>query len=248
MPEANSPQDQRSDSSSKISGQELRAPKASIAADVVLELRAVSCERDDRNLFAGLDWSFRAGDVVQIVGPNGAGKTTLLRCLVSLSDQYQGEILFHGEPVAQQLYDFRQQLLYLGHLPGIKAALTPRENLRWYAGLRGEQARFEADLESALEAVGLYGFEDQACYSLSAGQQRRVGLARLYLSDAKLWVLDEPLTAIDKAGVARLQTLFAEHTARGGVIILTTHQDLQLDNLSCLDLQAFPPLEEEFYV
>ncbi|MCV6615928.1 MAG: cytochrome c biogenesis heme-transporting ATPase CcmA [Cellvibrionaceae bacterium] len=213
----------------------------------LLELHELACERDGRQLFAGLNWQFEAGQVVQIVGPNGAGKTTLLRALVSLSSQYQGQIHFAGKPLADNLYGFRQQLLYLGHLPGIKAALTPAENLRWYAGLRGEAQELELKLQQALQAVGLYGYEDQPSYSLSAGQQRRVGLARLYLSQAKIWVLDEPLTAIDKAGVARLESLFKNHTEAGGLVIITTHQDLQLDNLRQLDLCDFPPGEELDY-
>ncbi|WP_299769610.1 cytochrome c biogenesis heme-transporting ATPase CcmA [uncultured Pseudoteredinibacter sp.] len=208
---------------------------------LAISLDNIACQRDERQLFSGLSIEINAGDVLQLLGPNGAGKTTLLRCLVSLSQPAVGEIRFNGQALHQNLYAYRSQLLYLGHLAGIKSTLSPAENLRWYAGLEGDDVNLEERIETALKEVGLYGYEDQSCFNLSAGQQRRVALARLYLSKARIWVLDEPLTAIDKAGIAKLERRFAEHSASGGIVILSTHQDLKLDTLKQVDLQDYLP-------
>lgn len=203
----------------------------------LLELCQLGCQRDDRLLFAGLDARFMAGEAVQISGPNGAGKTTLLRAISGISQDYYGEIRYAGQPMAESEWAFRQDSLYLGHLPGIKKVLTPAENLAWYAAQQGAAM----DIAESLAAVGLYGYEDTPCFQLSAGQLRRVGLARLHLSRARIWILDEPFTAIDKAGVIELETLIAQQCARGGLAILTSHQDLKLANLRGVNLQDYQP-------
>ncbi|RDE22441.1 cytochrome c biogenesis heme-transporting ATPase CcmA [Motiliproteus coralliicola] len=207
----------------------------------LLEVQDLFCERDERVLFEGLNFSLEAGEIIQVEGPNGSGKTTLLRILSGLSQAFEGDILWQGEPIDEVRDDFLSDLLYFGHLPGVKAILTPEENLRWYCALH-PHTRTEGITE-ALANVGLYGYEDVPCHSLSAGQNRRVSLARLYLSDAPLWVLDEPFTAIDKRGVARKEALIAEHAANGGSVILTTHHELAIrDNLRKVTLggQASP--------
>ena len=205
----------------------------------LLALRQVSCERDERQLFTQLNLRAYPGDVIQIVGPNGSGKTTLLRALAGINKDYTGDVLWAGRPVTEVAWEYSHNLLYIGHLPGVKKALSPLENLRWYAAISGHQTR--ATLYAALEAVGLYGYEDTPCYQLSAGQLRRVALARLYLSQARLWILDEPFTAIDKRGAAQLETLFAHHAGQGGVILLTSHQDLALPSLKHLNLLDYQP-------
>ncbi|HEY8939453.1 MAG TPA: cytochrome c biogenesis heme-transporting ATPase CcmA [Cellvibrio sp.] len=203
----------------------------------LLELRDLGCERDERLLFSGLDLQVAAGDVVQIGGPNGAGKTTLLRALAGISNDYQGQILYAGKPLPDASWDFARDRLYLGHLPGIKKSLTPSENLAWYLA----QAGGRISIDEALAAVGLYGYEDTPCYQLSAGQLRRVALARLHLAEARIWILDEPFTAIDKLGVSQLEVLIARQSAQGGVVILTSHQDLTLPQLRLVNLQDYRP-------
>lgn len=209
----------------------------------LLELRQVSCERDERQLFTRLNLLAYPGDVIQIVGPNGSGKTTLLRALAGINKDYTGEVLWQGHPVSSVAWEYAHDLLYLGHLPGIKKALSPLENLRWYAAVSGAETR--STIYAALEQVGLYGYEETPCYQLSAGQLRRVALARLYLGRARLWILDEPFTAIDKRGAAELETLFARHAEQGGVILLTSHQDLALASLKHLNLLDYQPGRSE---
>ncbi len=203
----------------------------SILSTPLLEVNNLFCERDERVLFEDLKFSLSPGEIVQVEGPNGSGKTTLLRILSGLSQAYEGDIRFKDARVSSVRDEFRADLLYFGHLPGVKAILTPEENLRWYCALH-PHTRLEG-IADALANVGLFGFEDVPCHSLSAGQNRRVSLARLYLSDAPLWILDEPFTAIDKRGVARLEALIAQHADQGGSVILTTHHELAIsDNLS----------------
>ncbi len=187
----------------------------------MLEVINISCVRDERTLFHGLSFHVQAGDIVQIEGPNGAGKTSLLRLLAGLSRAEEGEVCWQGQPIRQQREVWQQNLLYLGHHPGVKAVLSPLENLHFWHGDSSDDAIF-----AALEQVDLLGYEEVPVAQLSAGQQRRVALARLWLSPAAIWILDEPLTAIDKGGVEKLMVRFADHADNGGAVILTTHQDL----------------------
>lgn len=187
----------------------------------MLEVINLACVRDERTLFHGLSFQVQAGDVVQIEGPNGAGKTSLLRLLAGLSRPEQGEVRWQQQSIRGQREVWQQNLLYLGHHPGVKSVLSPRENLHFWHGDRSEDTLYDA-----LEQVNLLGYEEVPVAQLSAGQQRRVALARLWLSPAPVWILDEPLTAIDKHGVEKLMARFADHADNGGVVILTTHQDL----------------------
>ncbi|MCT4707052.1 cytochrome c biogenesis heme-transporting ATPase CcmA [Enterobacteriaceae bacterium H11S18] len=189
----------------------------------MLDAVNLSCTRDDRTLFSALSFTVSAGEMVQVAGANGAGKTSLLRILAGLSQAEEGEVRWQGEPLQRARDEFHQDLLWLGHQPGIKAALTAIENLNFFHGDAPVEQRWEA-----LAQAGLVGFEDVPVNQLSAGQQRRVALARLWLSSAKLWILDEPFTAIDVAGVEKLTQQMVRHTEAGGMVILTTHQPLAL--------------------
>lgn len=187
----------------------------------MLEAKELTCARDERVLFSQLSFTVGAGNIVQIEGPNGAGKTSLLRILAGLSRPESGEILWNQTAVGRQRDIWQREMLYLGHLPGVKGVLSPLENLRFFHPDCSDEQIFDA-----LDEVDLTGYEDAIVAQLSAGQQRRVALARLWLTQARLWILDEPLTAIDKAGVEKIMSQFASHAGRGGSVILTTHQDL----------------------
>jgi heme exporter protein A len=175
-------------------------------------------------LFEHLDLQLHAGDMLQISGPNGSGKTSLLRLLSGLMQPTAGQVLINGQPLSEQRVELARNLLWIGHAAGIKDLLTPVENLSWLCALHLPAE--SAAIWQALQAVGLRGFEDVPCHTLSAGQQRRVALARLYLDSPPIWILDEPFTALDKQGVAQLEEHLEEHCERGGMIVLTTHHTL----------------------
>jgi len=193
-------------------------------AQPLLSADSLFCERDDRVLFDGLHLSVSSGEIWQVEGRNGSGKTTLLRILCGLNSHYEGNLQWRGEPIDEVQDQFLTELLFIGHQAGVSAMLSPEENLRWQCALHPS---LDASLVStSLANVGLSGFEDVPAYQLSAGQKRRIALAKLYMSSAKLWILDEPFTAIDKAGVAEKESLILKHVERGGSVIMTTHQDV----------------------
>lgn len=203
----------------------------------MLELSQFTCIRDSEPLFVPIDFTVDKGNIVQVAGPNGAGKTTLLRSLCGLFDSYEGDFHWQGKPTRQIRYEFLSQLLYLGHHPGVKKSLTARENLEWFAGVKGFSASL--NVESILNEVGLAGYANIPCQQMSAGQHRRVGLARLYFDQSPLWILDEPFTAIDKQGVARLEALIETHAQQGGTVILTTHQALSFEGYRTIMLEKY---------
>lgn len=191
----------------------------------LLSATNLTCIREERLLFDQLDIAINAGDIVQVEGPNGSGKTSLLRILSGLSQPFEGEVLFNEQPIGDCREEFHQNLLYLGHLPGVKGEMSAQENLSFNLALHGVSNK-SVDIEATLANVNLTGFEDSLASHLSAGQHRRISLARLYQSTARIWILDEPFTAIDKQGVHALEQLFKAHVEQGGCVILTTHQDL----------------------
>lgn len=191
-----------------------------------LDVQALTCMRNERVLCRELSFSVRAGEVLQVEGPNGCGKTTLLRSLAGLRLPAEGKVLWDGVDTLKDRAAFNASLSYLGHAIGVKGELSALENLR-VAGMLGTHYADEV-LEEALFEVGLGGHEDIPARNLSAGQQRRVALARLLLTDAPLWVLDEPFTAIDKQGVAAIERLLVRHADNGGLVILTSHHPIDL--------------------
>lgn len=202
-----------------------RAGDGPAAVDSVLDAVALGCERDQRQLFTGVSFRLRAGDMLRIRGPNGSGKSSLLRLLCGLARPDAGHVELFGQALVGNRGALASRLLWIGHAPGVKALLTAEENLFWLGALHTRSA--SATIGQALAAVGLHGFEDTPCHALSAGQQRRIALARLYLPGAPaLWLLDEPFTALDTAGTAQLEAHLAAHCSRGGTVVLTTHHEL----------------------
>ncbi len=202
----------------------VESPPPTEVNDLLLRIEDLRCEREGRRLFAGLNLSLGAGECVALTGPNGSGKSTLLRCVTGFFPDYEGTIE-------------AAELAYLGHRPGIAAGLSPLENLRWYAGLTEVQ---DQDLPGLLERVGLAGYDHILAGRLSAGQQRRVALARLMLDRAPLWLLDEPFTALDADGMALVQALLVAHLEGGGAALCATHQALDVPGSTVLELGALP--------
>lgn len=200
----------------------------------MLHAESLFCERDDRVLFEALSFSLSEGQVLQVKGSNGSGKTTLLRILCGLNSSYDGQISWYGDQIEEKVEEFFSALTYIGHRVGVNKVLTPVENLRWSCGLQQEVTNEQ--LFSALADVGLRGFEESQCFTLSAGQQQRVSLAKLLVIKAKLWVLDEPFTTLDVAGVKQLEVLLREHADAGGAVIVTTHHQLEVSDLQILEL------------
>lgn len=198
-------------------------------SEPLLQAVDLQCERDERLLFRDLSFSIVPGTVTRVEGPNGSGKTTLLRILAGLNDAWSGQILWCGAPRSDSREAFLRNTLYLGHRPGIKALLTPVENLR--ALTAGRRPLPDRVLRQALAGTGLAGFEDVPCRTLSAGQQRRVALARLLVADEPLWLLDEVFTAIDLEGVSAIESLLQQRAAEGGAVVVTTHHELELPGM-----------------
>ena len=192
-----------------------------------LEAENISCTRGYRDLFSGLGFSLEPGQVLRVEGENGSGKTSLLRILSGLALPMDGVVRWNGEDIRNPDSEYFQHLLYLGHKPGIKFELSAVENLQLAKALFGN--REQNGIEEALYQVGLYGFEDIPCAYLSAGQKRRVALAQLFLTQARLWVLDEPYTSLDVAAVALLESIFEKHVQAGGMLIITSHQQVHIE-------------------
>ncbi len=185
----------------------------------------LACLKGDRLLFRGLGLALEAGRMLRVAGPNGVGKTSLLRILCGLAMPEHGTVRWRNEDIRRTREDFHADLLYLGHAPALNDLLTPLENLR-FAIHSGGEAADDARCIAALERIGLGAQIDLPAKVLSQGQRRRVGLARLFVSDRRpLWVLDEPFTALDVSAVADLAATLEAHCAAGGVVVMTTHQD-----------------------
>lgn len=199
----------------------------------LLEFRGLTFERNDVPLFAGLSGAVHGGDLLQILGANGAGKTTLLRVLATVLTPAAGQLHWRGRPLPRERNRYLAELAFIGHSPGLKRALSPRENLRWLGGLFPLRREL---VDATLARFGLSEWAEVPCEQLSAGQLRRVALARLPLSGATLWVLDEPLTAIDREGTALIEELLQQHRVSGGAAVFSSHQPLTLPGLRQLAL------------
>ncbi|TNJ34434.1 heme ABC exporter ATP-binding protein CcmA [Arenimonas terrae] len=194
-------------------------PTPNAPAPPLLQARGLCFARNEEPVFGPLDFELGPGEALLVLGGNGAGKTTLLRVLAGLLGASAGEVFLSGRPVDRG--HLARGSAYLGHLPGHKAELGALENLAFHRALRGDATG--ADLERALTDVGLSGHEDSPARRLSAGQNKRLALARLRLQSAPLWLLDEPYANLDLDGIALVNHLIQEHVRAGGAVLLTTH-------------------------
>jgi heme exporter protein A len=208
-----------------------------MAAPVRIELGAqqLAATRGDARLFSGVSFAVRGGEVLAVRGPNGAGKTTLLRIVAGLSQPSAGAVVLDGRTLHPHDPHCRAQLAFLGHAPALKDELTAEENVAALAALAGEPADASA-LRQALVHAGLERQRALPARALSQGPRRRVGLARLAATRRKLWVLDEPATALDTQASAWLADLLVRHASRGGIAIVATHQDFPLPGTRCATL------------
>ncbi|HZW51849.1 MAG TPA: cytochrome c biogenesis heme-transporting ATPase CcmA [Rudaea sp.] len=185
----------------------------------LLQAQSLRFARNDEAIFGPLDFSLHAGETVLIEGDNGSGKTTLLKVLSGLLEATSGNVLLHGAPLT--LAKLSHQVALLGHLLGLKLELSALENLRFATGFGGIRPGITPHL--ALASVGLEGFEDAPLRTLSAGQRKRVALARLLLVPAALWLLDEPYANLDRGGIDLVNRLLEHHARRGGAALITSH-------------------------
>lgn len=199
---------------------------APASADAWLSAEALSCERGGRELFAALDVALAPGEILQVEGDNGTGKTSLLRILAGLLEPSAGQVRWRGDAIRELRDVYHAQLVYIGHRDGLKAELTPRENLAFAVALSGHAPK--QTIAAALEHLGLNTHADDPVAQLSAGQRRRVALARLLLIPASLWLLDEPFTALDQTSIARVEALLHAHVQAGGLAVVSTHRALHI--------------------
>ena len=186
---------------------------------ILLEARALGFLRQDELVFGPLDFVLHAGEIALVEGDNGSGKTTLMRVLTGMLRAGEGEVRLEG--AAFSLDTMAGAVVFLGHHLGLKLDLSPRENLAVSTGLYGQ--RDGANADAALAEVGLAGYEDEPVRRLSAGQKKRAALARLLIVPARVWLLDEPYANLDREGIAMVNRLLAQHTARGGAALVTSH-------------------------
>jgi heme exporter protein A len=196
----------------------------------------LACRRGERLVFSGLDCRLSAGGALILTGANGSGKSSLLRLLATLLAPAAGRLLWDGEPVASDPARYRTALHYVGHLDAVKPALSAREMLGFWAAMRGATA---PALDTALEAFGVDALADWPCRWLSAGQRRKLALARLIAAPAPIWLLDEPSAALDTNGEARLEAAIAAHRGAGGRIVVATHQPLAVPDAASIALDDF---------
>lgn len=194
----------------------------------ILVANQLCCEKQDRILFQDIDLSVKSGELILLKGENGAGKTSLLRILVGLSKPVYGSVKIHGHCVQSDINMASSRLLYVGHKLGVSPLLSAQENLKFWCELIG-LLKTPVQINQVLEMLGLSGLEDLPVKHLSAGQQRRVALAKLWLhNNASLWVLDEPFTALDVGLVSELEQHITAFLNKGGAVLMTSHQPVNI--------------------
>ena len=202
----------------------------------MLEAANLECVRGERRLFSGVGFSLAPGALLRVTGSNGSGKTSLIRILCGLLEPAAGEVRWKGESIRALREEYCRHLAHVGHANALKDDLTAAENLAFTCGIAGLTVRQER-VHAALGRFGLAGRERLPVRALSQGQRRRAALARLAVGEAQpLWILDEPFAALDAAGIDLVQSLAGEHLARGGMVVLTTHQDARIKAPSVTDI------------
>lgn len=210
--------------------------ESGVANEGELVGEGLACRRGERLVFTGLDCRLAAGGALVLTGSNGSGKSSLLRVLATLLAPAAGRLSWGGAPVTREAGRYRALIHYVGHQDATKPALTPREMLNVWGALRGIR---EPAIEPALAAFALGPVADRPCRWLSAGQRRRLALARLVAAPAPIWLLDEPNAALDGDGEARLTSLIAEHRRAGGRVAIATHQPIALGDAAVIVLDDF---------
>jgi heme exporter protein A len=202
----------------------------------------LACRRGERRVFTGLSFRLPPGGALVLTGANGSGKTSLLRLLAGLIPPAAGRLAWGSSPIERDSAVHRGRLHYVGHQDGVKPGLTPRETLAYWAALRSCKA---PRLEEALVAFALVPVADWPCRWLSAGQRRRLALARLCATEASLWLLDEPISALDQENQARLEEVIAAHCAAGGRVVVATHIPMGIATPVRLVLDDFAPADAD---
>jgi heme exporter protein A len=217
-----------------IAAPSMAAPAPSAPLSNVFAGTGLACRRGERLVFEALDFALAPGGALVLTGPNGSGKSSLLRLMAGLTPPESGRLLWHGADVGDDAAAHRARLHFIGHADALKPVMTVAETIAFWAGMRGGDAA-----PSALGAFRLRPLAGSPCRLLSAGQRRRVALARLLASPAALWLLDEPLTGLDADAVADLDAALAAHRAGGGMAVLSTHTPLALPGMAVLSLADY---------
>ena len=208
------------------------------SASALLQTRELECWRGERKLFSKLSLNLDAGEIAQVRGANGCGKTTLLRTLCGLTLPEQGEVVWRGTPIDTDPAMYRAEVQYVGHFDGIKLELSAAENIDFNRALLEQPSTLTTP--AILEHLALSGFDDAIVRTLSAGQRRRIALARLLTANATLWVLDEPFTALDDAGEAIVKRMLVDHLSNGGLVVFSSHHPVTLDGFTIRDVELTP--------
>lgn len=197
------------------------------------------CIRGERLVFSKLDFTLESGGCLTLIGHNGAGKSSLLRMMAGLLHPADGVMSWDGAPVQDDMDEHRERLHYVGHHDAIKPVLSVEENLKFWAGLRSDASEAQANFKEALDIFSIGHLIDVPGRFLSAGQKRRANLARIIASKSPLWLLDEPTTALDKESIKKLENVIETHRAKGGMVVLSTHSDMDIDNQQILNVGDF---------
>jgi heme exporter protein A len=201
----------------------------------------LTCRRGERLVFARLDFTLAPGGVLILVGPNGSGKSSLLRLMAGLSRPARGTLTWDGAAIDEDREAHRARLHFIGHADALKPLLTVEESLRFWTGMRTSARPDPERVEAALAQFGLGAAASLACRYLSAGQRRRLALARLVAASAPLWLLDEPMTGLDAEAMGQLVTAIEAHRREGGSVVLSTHAPLDLAEAAFLSLADYRP-------